>query len=74
MRASTPARRAADAQETNAHWERTGVRCGHPALLRLVLAPIIPVSATAWCAKPLTRRKPKRTGREPECGAGIRRC
>ena len=41
MKISTQARRGADANGTTPDsWKRVGVRCGHPAPLRLVPAPI----------------------------------
>ncbi len=50
MKDFTPARGTADVKATKARWERTGVRCVYAALLRLALAPIVAVSAAAWCA------------------------
>ena len=63
MKVPNPARRDEDVKATKACWERTGVRCVYPALLRLMLAPIVAVSTSAWCAGC--------TYRIPVLGAGI---
>ena len=70
MQASTPVRRIADAQETRARWERTGVRCVHTVRRMARQAEALTATMGAGTSLNSAIRRTVCTHRTPVFGAG----